>query len=133
MANNEENLIPLSERTKSEQREIARQGGINSGKARRQKRTMKETMTILMSMSIKTGDVPDIEEIQSVAELNNLNMDVNTAICIKQALKAVKDGDTRAAEFCRDTSGNKPVERVQVAEVSQDVIDEVEKIVNEIE
>ena len=129
MANNEENLIPLSERTKSEQREIARQGGINSGKARRQKRTMKDTMSILLDMAVKKGDIPDIEKIQSVAELNNLNMDVNTAICIKQALKAVKDGDTRAAEFCRDTSGNKPVERVQVAEVSQEVIDEVEKAV----
>ena len=129
MANNEENLIPLSERTKSEQREIARQGGINSGKARRQKRTMKDTMSILLDMAIKQGDIPDIDKIQSVAELNKLNMDVNTAICIKQALKAVKDGDTRAAEFCRDTSGNKPVERVQVAEVSQEVIDEVEKAV----
>ena len=129
MANNEENLIPLSERTKSEQREIARQGGINSGKTRRQKRSMKDTMSILLDMAVKKGDIPDIEKIQSVAELNNLNMDVNTAICIKQALKAVKDGDTRAAEFCRDTSGNKPVERVQVAEVSQEVIDEVEKAV----
>lgn len=129
MANNEENLIPLSERTKSEQREIARQGGISSGKARRQKRSMKDTMSILLDMAIKQGDIPDIDKIQSVAELNKLNMDVNTAICIKQALKAVKDGDTRAAEFCRDTSGNKPVERVQVAEVSQEVIDEVEKAV----
>lgn len=129
MANNEENLIPLSERTKSEQREIARQGGISSGKARRQKRTMKDTMSILLDMAIKQGDIPDIERIQSVAELNNLNMDVNTAICIKQALKAVKDGDTRAAEFCRDTSGNKPVERVQVAEVDPAVIAEVERAV----
>lgn len=126
MANNEGNLrTPTSE----EARIYGKQGGINSGKARRKKRTMKETMTILMSMSIKTGGVPDIEEIQSVAELNNLNMDVNTAICIKQALKAVKDGDTRAAEFCRDTSGNKPVERVQVAEVDPAVIEEVEMAV----
>lgn len=131
MANNEENLIPLSERTKSEQREIARQGGISSGKARRQKRSMKDTMSILLDMAIKQGDIPDIDKIQSVAELNKLNMDVNTAICIKQALKAVKDGDTRAAEFCRDTSGNKPVDKVVVSEVSQDIIDEVERIVNE--
>lgn len=129
MANNEENLIPLSERTKSEQREIARQGGISSGKARRQKRTMKDTMSILMSMAVKEGDIPDIEEIKSVAELNKLNMDIETAICIKQAMKAVKNGDTKAAEFCRDTSGNKPVDKVVVSEVSQDIIDEVERAV----
>ena len=123
---NEENLKPCEYQLSKEE---AKKGGINSGKARRQKRTMKDTMSILLDMAVKKGDIPDIEKIQSVAELNNLNMDVNTAICIKQALKAVKDGDTRAAEFCRDTSGNKPVERVQVAEVSQEVIDEVEKAV----
>ena len=126
---NEKNLIPNSERTPEELKAITTKGGINSGKARRQKRTMKDTMSILMSMAVKEGDIPDIEEIKSVAELNKLNMDIETAICIKQAMKAVKNGDTKAAEFCRDTSGNKPVERVQVAEVSQEVIDEVEKAV----
>lgn len=123
---NEQNLKPGEYELSKEE---AKKGGINSGKTRRQKRSMKDTMSILLDMAIKQGDIPDIDKIQSVAELNKLNMDVNTAICIKQALKAVKDGDTRAAEFCRDTSGNKPVERVQVAEVSQEVIDEVEKAV----
>ena len=40
MANNVDNLIPFSERTEEEQREIARQGGKASGEARRQKATM---------------------------------------------------------------------------------------------
>lgn len=34
---NNENLIPLSQRTKSERRKIARDGGIASGEARREK------------------------------------------------------------------------------------------------
>ena len=127
---NEQNLRPCEYQLSKEE---AKKGGINSGKARRQKRTMKDTMSILMSMAVKEGDIPDIEEIKSVAELNKLNMDIETAICIKQAMKAVKNGDTKAAEFCRDTSGNKPVDKVVVSEVSQEVIDEVEKIVNEIE
>ena len=38
-----ENLIPQSERTKEEQREIARLGGIASGKARKEKRDRKQT------------------------------------------------------------------------------------------
>lgn len=41
---NDENLIPNSERTPSELREITRKGGINSGKSRRKKRTMKENL-----------------------------------------------------------------------------------------
>lgn len=131
MNDGKENLIPYNERSKDEARKNGQKGGINSGKARRQKRTMKDTMSILMSMAVKEGDIPDIEEIKSVAELNKLNMDIETAICIKQAMKAVKNGDTKAAEFCRDTSGNKPVDKVVVSEVSQDIIDEVERIVNE--
>ena len=38
---NENNLIPQSERTKDEQREIARMGGIASGIARRERANMK--------------------------------------------------------------------------------------------
>ena len=41
------------------------------------------------------------------------------------------DGDTRAFETIRDTAGQKPVEKVMVSEVSQDVIDEVERMVLE--
>jgi len=37
-----ENLVPFNERTEEEQREIARQGGIASGEARRQKKLMKQ-------------------------------------------------------------------------------------------
>lgn len=44
MADGHENLIPQSERTKDEQREIARAGGIASGKARRERKTIAECL-----------------------------------------------------------------------------------------
>ena len=46
MANNQ-NLKPLSERTKSEQREITQKGGKASGEARRRKRTSREVLEML--------------------------------------------------------------------------------------
>ena len=55
MALNVDNLIPMNERTKEEQREIARQGGIASGKARQEKATMKKTLEMLLET------VPDIK------------------------------------------------------------------------
>lgn len=110
---NEQNLKPFSELTESEQREIRRKGGQASGEARRKKRSMEETMRILLSMSIKEGDVPDIEEIQSIAKLNGLNVDMETALLMGQLNKAVKKQDTRAAEFVRDTSGQKPTDKVE--------------------
>ena len=49
MANNgQDNLIPLNQRTKEEQRLIARMGGIASGEARREKATMKATLEKLL-------------------------------------------------------------------------------------
>ena len=41
---NEQNLRSFTEITAKEQREIARKGGIASGEARRQKKTMRETL-----------------------------------------------------------------------------------------
>lgn len=101
-----DNLIPQSERTKEEQRRIAKQGGIASGKARREKKAMKDTLASLLSMSLEDKSVVDIEDIQSLASLNGRNITVQEAIMLAQIQKAIK-GDTKAAEYIRDTSGNK--------------------------
>jgi hypothetical protein len=51
----QENLIPFTERTEEEQREIARQGGIRSGEVRREKATMKATLEMLLDEKYKNG------------------------------------------------------------------------------
>lgn len=43
---NEENLIPLNKRTKDEQREIARKGGIASGASRRAYKSLKQAAKV---------------------------------------------------------------------------------------
>jgi hypothetical protein len=110
----QEDLIPQSERTKEEQKEIARMGGIASGKVRREKKAMKDTLATLLSMPLKDGMSDDIEGIQSIASLNGKNITVQEAIMLAQIKKAVK-GDTRAAEFVRDSSGNKLKEGVEIS------------------
>lgn len=49
---NEKNLIPMSERSKSEAREIGSKGGKASGAARRAKRTMREYADLLLSLPV---------------------------------------------------------------------------------
>lgn len=44
----QENLIPMSERSKEEVREIASRGGVNSGIVRKEKATMKKTLEMLV-------------------------------------------------------------------------------------
>ena len=44
----QENLIPMSERSKEEVREIASRGGVNTGLVRKEKATMKKTLEMLV-------------------------------------------------------------------------------------
>lgn len=53
MADKSDNLVPLNERTKTEQRRIATAGGKASGAARRQKRTMREIAEMVATMEVK--------------------------------------------------------------------------------
>ena len=84
-----ENLIPLGERTKEEQREIARQGGIKSGESRRARKTLKETLLMML-------------------EEDNMQDNITLAL-----LKRARNGDTKAYEIIRDTIGEKPTEKIE--------------------
>lgn len=88
-------------------RERGRKGGIQSGIARKQKRAMREALQVLLDMKMDTGKATDLDSIKSYADAKGKNVTVQDAILLRQVQKAIK-GDTRAAEYIRDTSGNKP-------------------------
>lgn len=108
---NEQNLDPVQ--SKEEARKRGRAGGIASGKARREKKKMRETLEILLSMPMKAGKFADVESIRHFAALKGKNISVQDAIMIAQIQKAMK-GDTKAAEYVRDTIGQKPVDSVDM-------------------
>ena len=49
---NEKNLIPMDQRSKSEARELGRNGGIASGVSRRRKRSLKEAADLFLSLPV---------------------------------------------------------------------------------
>lgn len=98
---NESNLIPNSERTPKERQELARKAGIASGKARRERKTLKEELLLLLS----EGDTQ---------EKISLSL-------IQEALK----GNTKAFEIIRDTVGEKPKEEIEVNDVTNKKFDEI--------
>lgn len=108
---NEENLKPV--RTKSEARARGKNGGIASGKARREKKLFRETLDALLSMPMKDGKEVAVDEIKNFANIKGQNISVQEAILIAQIQKAMK-GDTRAAEYVRDTIGQKPTDEVNI-------------------
>lgn len=94
--------------SRTEAAQNGKKGGIASGKARRERKALKDTLNDLLSMPLKNGDSIDIENITSIASMKGKNITVQEAIMLGQIQKAMK-GDTKAAEYIRDTIGQKPV------------------------
>jgi hypothetical protein len=60
---NDKNLIPFNQRTESEQREIARQGGIKSGEVRREQKTYRDMAKAMLSATITDENI--LNELQA--------------------------------------------------------------------
>lgn len=103
----------FSKMTPEERRENGRKGGIKSGETKRRKKAMKETIEVLLSMPMKDGRIADVDSIKNFASMKGKNIDVQTAISIAMIQRALK-GDKGAAEFIRDTSGQKPTDNMNI-------------------
>lgn len=69
---NEQNLKPNSERTPSERKQLASKAGKASGKARREKRTMKQLLEIALSLMVtnKRGETASRKEVIAIQLVN---------------------------------------------------------------
>ena len=113
--NGRKNLIPLTERSKEEQKEIRKKGGIASGKARREKADLKKQLQVWLE--------------SDVAVDKKGNPLTGAELMVQVAAKEMKSGNAKFWELMRDTAGFKPIDKVMVADVEQSVIDEVEAVV----
>jgi len=111
-----ENLLKAEDLTSDQLRNRAQKGGKASGKARRDKREQKQIILEVLSMPLSEGS---IEKITSLAAAEGANLSINQAIVISQVKKAL-GGDTKAAEYLRDTAGQKPTESVKMESVNID-------------
>ena len=98
---NEENLKPQSERTKSEQREIATKGGIASGKSRRRKKAMKERLQEALECSVVNPKVKKMMRSVGMGEEDSNNWDAVVASIVAGALR----GDPRYARLLMELIG----------------------------
>ena len=67
---NTDNLIPMNKRTKKEQREIAKKGGIASGKIRRKKRDRRKELEELLSQNYEDDNKNTVK----ISELLNTTL-----------------------------------------------------------
>ena len=89
------NLIPQSERTKEEQREIARMGGIASGEARRKKKTLREAAEAIFSANLTD------EEIEKYRAKGYEVETLLDAVIVGQVQSALKGNSQAFANFMR--------------------------------
>jgi hypothetical protein len=109
---NEKNLIPNSERTPNELREMTSKGGKKSGEVRRRKKSMKQVMEILLAM--KTENPADLQLLSNVGiDITELSEDmINQLLIVNVALlKKAKEGDVASIKELRDIIQDTPYQK----------------------
>lgn len=109
---NEKNLIPNSERTPNELREMTSKGGKKSGEVRRRKKSMKQVMEILLAM--KTENPADLQLLHNAGiDISELDEDmINNLLIVNVALlKKAKEGDVASIKELRDIIQDTPYQK----------------------
>ena len=110
---NKKNLIPQAHTLTVEE---ASKGGKKSAEVRREKAKISKYINAWL-------------EAEST-DAKGKTMTGAEAAASRLIQRFMRDGDLKAFELLRDTAGQKPVERVMVADVEPSVIAEVEAMVN---
>ena len=108
----QDDLIPFSERSKDEAKEMGQLGGIASGAVRRKKAAMKDVAAMVLGLKRKVSD-------KTIAQLQEMGIDAEEITTQTLALMKLGDkaitGDIKALECLRDTAGEKPTDKVDMS------------------
>jgi hypothetical protein len=125
---NDQNLIPTTELTETERRELARKGGIASGEARRRRKQLREDLLAMLDEEVefKTKDGQSVKATVQAGVARKL---------IKQAsegnLKAIELMAKLTGEFENRVKLEGTVEQVQVVVQDSATAESLHKILND--
>ncbi len=113
---NERNLIPASQRSKSEARENSKKGGIESGKARRRKKALRTALKEAVSLPLKELP-PDLRDgIMIAAKVTDEELTV-ADVLIGSIVRTACNGNSQMAKLLLDTIGESADVRLREREV----------------
>lgn len=131
---NEQNLV--QNRSREEAEALSRKGGVASGRVRRQKRDLRESMRKILELDISPKQKEQLESLGINSEGWSLG-DVVNIMAVQTAMK----GNVSAMAYCRDTAGFNPELQLREAQFEyekkqksgegveiEDVSDIIEKI-----
>lgn len=117
---NDENLIPTTKRTKKEARELGIKGGKKSGEVRRQRKTQREQLQLLLSLPLKNPKA--VEQIKNLGiednEINN-QMAMNVAM-FNLILKGGK-GAVQAYNSINDLIGDNEKRKLELEKAKEEI------------
>ena len=117
---NDENLIPTTKRTKKEVREMTTKGGKRSGEVRRQRKTQREQLQLLLSLPLKNPKAK--EQIKNLGiedtEINN-QMAMNVAM-FNLILKGGK-GAVQAYNSINDLIGDNEKRKLELEKAKEEI------------
>ena len=131
MAHNEDNLIPANKRTEEELRQMTRNGGLASVKARREKKKLREMVEIFGSLKVDKRNSKLMEDLGIDEEYHTRFMQGVVSLFSK-----ANKGDVAAFNAIRDIIGEKPVDETKVTgsvqtDISIELIDSGSKPVED--
>lgn len=112
------NLKPV--RNSEEARERGRKGGIKSGEVRRERKKLRDTISMLLSMPPGMSGQKDVLMALGIDEKDCNNQ---TLIAVSM-IQAAVSGDVKAAVWLRDTVGEKPLDKVEASVQTINPLDE---------
>lgn len=116
---NERNLIPITQRSEREQREMRSKGGRNSGETRRRKRSMKAALRELLALPVADADIWNK---LSALGIEPDKMDNQTALLAAVFLRGVKSGDVAVLKELRSILGeDSDAERLKLQKRQTDI------------
>ena len=123
---NGNNLIPQNKRTKEEQREIARKGGIASGKARREKKTIQKILNDYLNEDIEKN--PKLIKVAQQIGLTEKDS-IKSLLVISTVMRAIQNGGIVDIEKVALLLGEQIESDEEEKQKQQDFLSAIEKAV----
>ena len=125
------NLRTTRDMSPEERRDFARKGQAALMEQRRRKRALRDVLDAILSKPVELADITEgrelAEMVRQTADDTAVPLDQYDAIAIAQVVKA-RSGDTAAAEWVRDSAGDKPGEAVTVQQLSAEDVELARKV-----
>lgn len=124
--NSLKNLQPFDKLDKQELKKRASNGGKKSVETRRKLKSWKEIANIMLSTKANIEQQALLKEYS----IDDKDADINSMMIYKLIIQGL-DGDLNAIRELKEISGNKEAAEIKISNISKEVINDIEDIINE--